>query len=142
MSSYPKEDRRYQELSRKASEVTYAHDLGGNFTFLNQAGEQISGYSCEEACRMNIAQVVAPEIAEHVREQIMRNVTKRVGSVYEIEIIAKDGRRVPLEVSTRVVVRDGRPVEIEGIAVPSVLCNVPPPVVGMRCVDADLFFVS
>ena len=120
MSSHQKEVRDHHQLSENVNDVVFAHDLGGNFTFLNHAGEQISGYSREEACRMNIAQVVVPEIAEDVRDQIMQNATRRIGSVYEIEIIAKDGRRVPLEVSTRVVLRDGRPVEIEGIAVPSV----------------------
>ena len=36
--------------------------------------------------------------------------------VYEIDIIAKDGRRIPLEVSTRVVLRDGARVEVQWIA--------------------------
>src|SRR5262249_18276169 len=34
----------------------------------------------------------------------------------ELEFICKDGRRVPLEVSSRLIVRDGRPVGIQGIA--------------------------
>lgn len=110
-----------RELFQGANEIVYAHDLGGNFTFLNHVGERISGYSREEACRMNIAEVVPAEIAEHVREQIARNVTRRVGTVYEIDLVAKDGRRVPLEVSTAVMLREGQPIEIQGIAVPSVM---------------------
>lgn len=106
---------------RFESKIIYAHDLGGNFTFLNEAGEQVSGYSCEEMCRMNIMELVPAEIAAYVREGIVRNVTQPVGTVFEIDLIARDGRRVPLEVSTELVLRNGEPVEIQGIAVPSVI---------------------
>src|SRR5262249_47020529 len=37
-------------------------------------------------------------------------------TVYELELIRKDGTRVPLEVSSRLIVRGGRPVGIQGIA--------------------------
>lgn len=103
-------------------EIVYVLDLAGNFTFLNRTGEQISGYSRAEACRMNITEVVAPEFAASVRKQISGIAQGQFGTVLEIEIIAKSGQRVALEVSTDVILRDGKPVEILGIAVP------PPPV--------------
>jgi len=70
---------------------------------------------------MNIAEMIDPQIAG--REQIIRDAKERVGAVYEIDIIAKDGRRIPLEISTRVVLRDGERIEVQGIAVPSVIRN-------------------
>jgi len=121
MNSQEKKSENYGELFQHAHEIVYTHDLNGNFTSLNHVGEMISGYSCEEVCRMNIAELVPAEIAEQVRDGVMRNMTKRVGTVYEIDIIAKNGRRVPLEVSTTVITSMGRPVEIQGIAVPSVI---------------------
>ncbi|MCV4566966.1 PAS domain S-box protein, partial [Escherichia coli] len=36
-------------------------------------------------------------------------------TIYSTEIIAKDGRRIPLEVNTRLVYRDGVPVAVQGI---------------------------
>lgn len=121
MNSQTHHQRHHPELFQGANKIVFAHDLAGNLTFLNHTGEVVSGYSREEACRMNIAELVPAEIAEHVREQIVRNVTRCVGTVYEIDWIAKDGRRVPLEVSTALVLRNGQPVEIQGIAVPSVI---------------------
>src|SRR6185503_2415756 len=35
--------------------------------------------------------------------------------VYEIDIISKEGRRVRLEVSTRLIFRDGKPIGVQGI---------------------------
>ncbi len=68
---------------------------------------------------MNIAEVIGPQFSGH--EQIIRDAKERVGTVYEIDIIAKDGRRIPLEMSTRVVLREGERIEVQGIAVPSVI---------------------
>lgn len=89
---------------------------------------------------MNIAEVVAPELAEHAREQIKRSIRERLGAVYEIDIIAKDGRRIALEVSTQVVLREGHPIGIQGIAVPSVLRSPAKPFLSSRCLDTGFFF--
>lgn len=105
--------------------MEYAHDLFGNLTFLNKAGELISGYSAQEARCMNISQLVTPEFIGQMRELIAHMIEQGMGSVFEIDIIAKDGRPVALEVSTRLVLRDGGPIEIQGIAVPSVLRGAP-----------------
>lgn len=100
--------------------VIYVHDLDGNLTFLNSLGEQLLGYSCEEARHMNISEIVMPEIAGGVRDELLDSTKRKIGLVYEIEVIAKDGHRVPLEVSTSVVFQQGKPVEIQGIAVPPI----------------------
>jgi PAS domain S-box-containing protein len=123
------------------SHVIYAHDLSGNFTFLNKQGELLLGYSCEEARHMNIAEIVAPELAPKICEQILKTVTKRIGAVYEIEVIARNGQRVPLEVSMNVVFRTGQPAEIEGIAVPATKFDEVPAITP-RCLDTEFFYRS
>jgi len=123
----------------RASAVVYAYDLNGNITFLNHEGERILGYSREEACRMNIAEIINPAVAGQIQKQILRDAQEPVGTVYEIDIIAKDGRRIALEVSTRVVLRDGARVEVEGIAVPSVIRSRSQSWVRSRCVGEDFF---
>jgi len=134
--SQQKED---EELS-SGKEIVYTLDLAGNFTFLNEVGERFSGYSCDEACRMNITQVVAPELAEYVRQQITRTVREWFGAVYEIEIITKDHRRVALETSTHVVLRAGQPIEIQGIAVTPIARTRPLPDERVRCLDREFMF--
>jgi diguanylate cyclase (GGDEF)-like protein/PAS domain S-box-containing protein len=109
-------EERYRELFENANDIVYTHDLAGNFSSLNKTGEHVTGYTRAEAMRMNIAQVVAPEYLQLARGMIGRKQDVGESTVYELEIISKDGRRVPLEISTRLVFQDGQPVGVQGIA--------------------------
>ena len=128
------------EPDQSTSAIVYSYDLSGNITFLNHEGERLSGYSREEACRMNVAEILDPEFAGHISKQILRDAQEPVGAVFEIDVIAKDGHRIPLEVSTRVVLREGDRIEVEGIAVPSVIRNQSSFSFGLRCVDKDFCY--
>ncbi|HEY2963122.1 MAG TPA: PAS domain S-box protein [Pyrinomonadaceae bacterium] len=109
-------EERYRELFENANDIIYTHDLQGNFTSLNRTGERITGYSREETMTMNVADVIAPEYLNLAREMIAHKAAEHVSTVYEIDIISKKGRRVRLEVSTRLILRDGKPVGVQGIA--------------------------
>ncbi|MDX6384284.1 MAG: hypothetical protein QOK48_1857 [Blastocatellia bacterium] len=124
-----------RQFIQRSGDVTYAYDLEGNFTFLNEEGEKLSGYSCDEVCRMNIAELLDPQVAGELHQEILRSAKERVGMVYEVDIIARDGRRIPLEVSTRIVSRAGKPIEIQGIAVPSVIRSNPASRLRQHCLD-------
>jgi PAS domain S-box-containing protein len=109
-------EERYRELFENANDIIYTHDLQGNFTSLNRTGERITGYSREETMKMNVADVIAPEYLGLAREMIAHKAAEHVSTVYEIDIISKSGRRVRLEVSTRLIFHDGKPVGVQGIA--------------------------
>src|SRR6185295_721456 len=109
-------EERYRELFENANDIIYTHDLQGNFTSLNRSGERITGYSREEAAAMNVADVIAPEYLILAREMMAQKASQGVSTVYEIDIITKQGKRVRLEVSTRLIFSDGKPVGVQGIA--------------------------
>ena len=109
-------EQRYRELFENANDIIYTHDLAGNFTSLNRSGEMIIGYTREEAARMNVADVIAPEYLKIAREMIARKETSLVPTVYELEVFTKDRRRVRLEVSTRLIYHGGKAVGVQGIA--------------------------
>lgn len=115
-ASIRESEERYRELFENANDIIYTHDLQGNFTSLNRSGERITGYTREETMMMNVADVIAPEYLNLAREMIAQKASQKVSTVYEIDIITKDGRRVRLEVSTRLVFRNGRPAGVQGIA--------------------------
>ncbi|MEK6302038.1 MAG: PAS domain S-box protein [Acidobacteriota bacterium] len=109
-------EERYRDLVENAHDIIYSHDLEGNYTAVNKAVEQITGYSREEALKMNVAQIIAPEHLEQARSMIRRKLAGEKEPVYNLEIVAKDGRRVAFEVNTRLIHQDGVPVGIHGIA--------------------------
>ncbi len=109
-------EERYRELFENANDIIYTHDMRGNFISLNKAGERISGYSRDEMPPKNLADIMAPEEVARVRSLIARKPPAGGAPRTEVEIIAKDGRRIPLEVSSRLIFKDGKPVAMEGIA--------------------------
>lgn len=109
-------EKRYRELFENANDLIYTHDLSGNFTSLNKTGERITGYTRDEALHMNIGQVVVPSQLEKARQMIARKTEADVATIYELDINAKDGRIVSLEVSTRLILHDGQPIGVQGIA--------------------------
>jgi PAS domain S-box-containing protein len=108
-------EERYRELFENANDIIYTHDLSGNFTSLNRSGEKITGYSREEAMRMNLADVLAPDYLALARQMMDHKTDKERSTVYELEIVTKAGLRVRLEVSTRLIFHDGQAVGVQGV---------------------------
>jgi PAS domain S-box-containing protein len=110
-------EHRYRNLLENANDIIYTHDLEGNYLSINRAGEVVTGYTREEVLGgMNISRIVAPDHLELARQMMERKLRDPSPTVYELDIIAKDGRRLTLEVSTRIAYRDGQPSLVEGVA--------------------------
>jgi PAS domain S-box-containing protein len=109
-------EERYRDLVENAHDIIYSHDLEGNYTSINEAGERIAGYSRDEARKMNLIETVAPEFVETAREMIAAKLRGEETTVYELDILAKDGSRVSVEVNTKLILHDGQPVGVQGIA--------------------------
>jgi diguanylate cyclase (GGDEF)-like protein/PAS domain S-box-containing protein len=105
------EEATYRELVENASDVIYAHDLEGRFTWVNRACERITGYTRDETLRLRIWDLVAPEY----RAAMEKNLSGEM-QTFEVEVVAKDGRRIPLELKSRLVYRGHMPIGVQGIA--------------------------
>ena len=106
--------------------MIYTHDLTGNFTSLNETGEQLTGYSKAEVLSMNFAQVVVPEQMDLARQMLGRKLqSDEASTVYELDILSKDGRRMTLEFSSGLIYRDGKGVGVQGIARDVTSANAP-----------------
>jgi len=109
-------EERYRDLFENATDVVYTHNLEGRLTSLNQAGEHITGYTREEALKLKLDQLVAPEYRELTHQTTQHKIAHGGTTTYEVEVITKDGRRVRLEVHSRLIHRDGKPFEVQGNA--------------------------
>jgi len=109
-------EQRYRELFENANDIVFTTDLDGNFVSVNKACERLTGYQRDQTPTLNFADIVAPEfteLAERMRGSKLGG--KMTTTTYELEILTKDGRRIPLDISTRLVLRDGKPVGFQGI---------------------------
>ena len=109
-------EERYQELFENANDIIFTIDLAGRFTAINKAAEKITGYTLDDVLKMNISDVIAPEFVDVALRMLSRKGIGGGRTQYELEILCKDGGRVALEFSPRVIYRDGQPVGIQGIA--------------------------
>src|SRR5687768_8181234 len=100
-------EERYRELFENANDLVYTHDLQGIVTSMNVAGERLTGYSREDVLGRSISEFVAPEQRDRGRDAMARKLRGEVtATFYEIDIVAKDGRRIPVEVGTRLIYQD------------------------------------
>ncbi|HZH29849.1 MAG TPA: PAS domain S-box protein [Pyrinomonadaceae bacterium] len=110
-------EERYRALVDNANDIVYTTDMEGRYTSLNRAGERISGYTHEEILGMDWKQIVAPEYVSLVSEMLLRKLAgQRSVTFYEVEMVAKNGQRIPLEVNSQIIYEDGQPVGVQGIA--------------------------
>jgi PAS domain S-box-containing protein len=106
----------YRDLVENANDIIYTHDLDGKLTSWNRAGEIILGYTREEILSMNIAQIVVPEQLPRAREMIARKVVEGGRTAYELDVFAKDGRRLTMEISSRLAQQPGQTPRVQGMA--------------------------
>jgi PAS domain S-box-containing protein len=110
-------EERYRALVDNANDIIYTTDMEGRYTSLNRAGERVSGYTREEILGKSWRQVVAPEYVPLVSEMLLRKLAEQdLVTFYEIEMIAKNGQRVPVEINSQIMYEDGQPVGLQGIA--------------------------
>jgi PAS domain S-box-containing protein len=108
-------EERYRELFENAKDAIYVHDLEGTYVKVNRAAEKLSGYRREEIVGHNFTEFMAPEYVKYVRSSFFEKIARKGETTYEIEVIAKDGRRVPVEVSSRAIYEGGKLVGVQGM---------------------------
>ena len=109
-------EERYRELFENAKDAIYVQDLAGNYLKINRAAEELSGYSREEIVGHNFSEFVAKEHLEYLKTNFCLKLAETGETTYEVDVIAKDGRRVPVEVSSRAIYENGELVGMQGMA--------------------------
>ena len=107
-------EKRYRELFENSKDAIYVHDMSGRYTSINRAAERLSGYTREELIGKHFSSLVTAQYAHHLREQLCRKLEASGESNYELELITKQGHRIPVEVSSRLIIEDGLPVGVQG----------------------------
>lgn len=109
-------EKRYRELLDNSSDIVYTHDLEGRLITWNRAGEILTGYTQRELFNKDIAELAPLERRSSVSAWIKATVAGQTGGIFELTILAKDGRSVTLDVSTRAITQEGRQAGVLGFA--------------------------
>ena len=106
----------YRLLFERAAEMVCLLDLDGRFLAVNQAGEQLTGYPAAELVGRFAVELIAPELREEAVRQFQTRLWDEPDRLPdETVLVARDGRRVPIEVRSTRFELDGRPVGVLGL---------------------------
>lgn len=115
-SSLRQWERRFEDWFENSKDILFTLDLNGRVTSVNKAAEEVMGWRREQAVEKNIKSLVAPEHAALCQEMMRRIVNQEPVEHLEIAMLRKDGRKVLLEASARLVRSNEKIDCIQGIA--------------------------
>lgn len=107
-------EERYRELFENARDAMYVHDLHGVYTSVNCAAEELTGYSRDEIVGRSFTDFVAPEHIKGVRDSLCKKFADGTQTVYEVDVVTRSGRRIPVEVNSRLIYENGVPIGVQG----------------------------
>jgi diguanylate cyclase (GGDEF)-like protein/PAS domain S-box-containing protein len=109
-------EEKHRSIIENIQDGYFEVDLAGNLTFFNEAICEIQGYSKEELMGMNHRQYADKENSEKVFNAFNKIYkTGITGSIFEYEIIRKDGTKRQIEVSASLKKdAEGKPIGFRG----------------------------
>ena len=117
-------DRKHVENELKESQVKYstvveqaadAIIIGQDYAikFANTRAAELTGYKMEELIGMGFTRLLPPESVETIRDRYeLRIAGEELPNFYDVDLLDKDGNRLPVEVNAGVIEYDGRPADL------------------------------
>ena len=109
-------EKRFEDLFENTKDILFTMDLDGNVTSVNKAAEEVMGWPRNEALGKNVKGLVAPEHAVACNEVMHRILNEEFLQHFEFAMLRKDGRKVLLEASARLIRSKGNKDCVQGIA--------------------------
>ena len=106
---------RFESLFYNNPDAVFTFDLEGNFTDLNPACEELTGYSRQELMAMSFTPFIVPEDME-VTQKYFEQAVRGVPNNHDITMLDKDGKRKNIEITKFPVKQAGEIVGVYGIA--------------------------
>lgn len=106
----------YASLFTHNPDAVTSLDLDGNFTSINKAGEQISGYSVAELLSMSLFDILPEDTTHAKRDSILQGIRRGEQRTFSLTIRHKQGHHIDLSVTTFPIILDNEIVGQYGIA--------------------------
>jgi PAS domain S-box-containing protein len=116
-AALPESDARYRLLFENANDMIATFTLEGIITSVNRGLEVALGWSREELIGQHYCKLATPAALTLANERTRRALAgETLPSIFEAEILRKDGTVVPIEVRSRFLRdRTGQPIGVQGI---------------------------
>ena len=92
-------EQKYRSLTEGSIDMILTYDLNGIITYVNPVAKEIYGYSPEEIIGTKFTDYVSPEYINKVIDSFNKGKQGERISLYELAIIHKSGRKIPIEVN-------------------------------------------
>ncbi len=105
-------EEQFRTLLENAPDGIYMNNLEGNFLYGNRKCEEIIGYQREELIGKNFLELnILPESSlARAAHLLQDNINGKSTGPDELELIRKDGRHIPIEITTNIVPRKGQTI--------------------------------
>ncbi len=108
-------EERFRDLFENARDAMFSYDLRGRMLSANQRAAEISGYAIDELLSLNISEIVAKDF-HVIGAEALKRTFNGDNAPYELEIVAKAGHRIPIEITSRIILgRRGEPRTVQAI---------------------------
>lgn len=106
-----KELQRYRSIVNTAGDIVYALDADGQFTFVNDMGLHLTGYSREEIIGQHVSFVLDEQAVkkgeEHIQDLLDSDARIRTSKAYEIALTTADGTTIPCQTNITILSHSG-----------------------------------
>ena len=108
--------RQLEAVCDNATVALFVMDARQHCTYMNPAAEKLTATRARRSSADSTSRRSSPRNTYLARQMSERKLRDPTPTVYELDMLTKGGRRLTLEVSTRVSYEDGRPAAVEGVA--------------------------
>ena len=110
-------EQRYRVLFESATVLILTHDLNGTITSFNPAGERLLGWPAGEITGRHLSEILPPEELESDGGITAPAGTlgSEGGTTFQRDLIARDGNRIPFEISSWTEFQNGEPIGRQAI---------------------------
>jgi PAS domain S-box-containing protein len=108
--------KQFFDLFENSSDTNFTLDLDNRITSCNRAAELLTGFTRDELLGKKITDLIPSASLEQAITMLTLGHKERGSTTFEIELVAKHGCRIPVEVSSRLIEEKGKVVGIQGAA--------------------------
>ena len=92
-------ENKYRALAETSSDIIITLDMEGNFTYISPASKRITGFNWKHFLGHPFIELIVPEFVELSIESFKKGLTGKKMPLYEIEILHKNGSKIPVELN-------------------------------------------